>query len=272
MLQVALSASKRTNIFQHLCNITKNTTIRSICTHNNTGNNRSIYSYSYSYSYLQQSSLPFHSNTSSNNRSHSQSTTHTQFKNMSTTTTSNTNPSNPNSNPSTSIATADLCDTYIKSPQRLNIADPSICKFYSYGQKTSFSGPIETIRCYESNPLVRETLEVEGGGKGRVLVVDGGGSTRCAILGDMLASMAVSNNWAGLIINGCIRDSKVINSLNIGVKALGTHPLKSIKDYKGESGGRVTFAGVEFVPGHWLYSDEDGIIISEKELELPAKL
>ena len=72
----------------------------------------------------------------------------------------------------------------------------------------------------------------------------------------MLASMAVQNGWAGVVIHGCIRDSKIINSLNIGVKALGTHPLKSIKDYKGEKGGRVTFGGVEFVSGQWLYSDE----------------
>ena len=72
----------------------------------------------------------------------------------------------------------------------------------------------------------------------------------------MLASMAVENGWAGLVLNGCIRDSKIINTLDIGVKALGTHPLKSIKDYRGEKGGRVAFAGVEFVPGQWLYSDE----------------
>lgn len=83
-------------------------------------------------------------------------------------------------------------------------------------------------------------------------------STVCipVILGDMLASMAVENGWAGLVINGCIRDSKIINTLDIGIKALGTHPLKSIKEFRGERGGRVTFAGVEFVPGHWLYSDE----------------
>lgn len=68
--------------------------------------------------------------------------------------------------------------------------------------------------------------------------------------------MAVENGWAGLVINGCIRDSKVINSLRIGIKALGTHPLKSIKEFRGERGGRVTFAGVEYVPGNWLYSDE----------------
>ena len=77
----------------------------------------------------------------------------------------------------------------------------------------------------------------------------------------MLASMAVENGWAGLVINGCIRDSKIINELDIGVKALGTHPLKSIKNFKGERGIRVTFAGVEFVPGQWLYSDEVSCIL-----------
>jgi len=100
-------------------------------------------------------------------------------------------------------------------------------------------------------------------------VVDGGGSQRCAIMGDMLATFALDNGWSGVVVNGYIRDSKLINEMNVGVKALGTHPLKSLKDYKGEKNVRVNFGGVEFVPGHYLYSDEDGILISEEELLMP---
>eukprot|EP00565_Helicotheca_tamesis_P007527 CAMPEP_0185729624 /NCGR_PEP_ID=MMETSP1171-20130828/6656_1 /TAXON_ID=374046 /ORGANISM="Helicotheca tamensis, Strain CCMP826" /LENGTH=178 /DNA_ID=CAMNT_0028398507 /DNA_START=275 /DNA_END=811 /DNA_ORIENTATION=+ len=168
----------------------------------------------------------------------------------------------------TTIATADLCDDYITSPNRLKVATP-FPKFTNYGNVTSFYGEIYTVRCFESNPLVRQTLSTPG--NGRVLVVDGGASTRVAILGDMLAKLAHDNNWAGVLINGCIRDSKVIGTMNVGVKALGTHPLKSSKEHLGEDGIIVSFAGVEFVPGHWLYSDEDGIVISEKPLHIPTE-
>ena len=87
-------------------------------------------------------------------------------------------------------------------------------------------------------------------------------------MGDMLATFARDNGWSGVLIHGYIRDSKVINGIDIGVKALGTHPLKSLKDYRGEKGLRVSFGGVEFVPGHYLYSDEDGIVVSETEMNL----
>uniref|UniRef100_A0A7S4QU66 4-hydroxy-4-methyl-2-oxoglutarate aldolase n=1 Tax=Ditylum brightwellii TaxID=49249 RepID=A0A7S4QU66_9STRA len=151
------------------------------------------------------------------------------------------------------IATADLCDDFITSPDRLSVVNPSP-RFYNYGRITSFFGKIYTIRCFESNPLVRKTLSQPG--NGQVLVVDGGASQRVAILGDELAKLAHDNNWAGVIINGCIRDSKAIGMMDVGVKALGTHPLKSIKNHEGEGGVIVSFSGVEFVHGHWLYSDE----------------
>jgi len=109
--------------------------------------------------------------------------------------------------------------------------------------------------------MVRTVLSSPG--ERRVLVVDGGSSKRVAILGDQIAKLAVDNDWAGVIVNGCIRDSAIINELEIGVKALGTHPVKSLKTYPGEKGSVVNFGGVEFVPGHWVYSDEDGIIVSE---------
>ena len=164
---------------------------------------------------------------------------------------------------SSSPATADLCDDHIKSPQRLQIVESNL--FKSFGKKKAFHGIIETVSCFESNPLVRETLSSEG--HGRVLVVDGGGSKRCAILGDMLAGFAKDNNWAGVVVNGYIRDSALINEMeDVGIKALGTHPLKSAKTHPGSKGVNVNFGGVEFVPGHYLYSDEDGIIISETDL------
>jgi regulator of ribonuclease activity A len=164
-------------------------------------------------------------------------------------------------------ATADLCDEYVTSPSRLAVAEPGYLK--DYGGVKSFFGPIETIKCFESNPLVRQTLGEPG--EGRVLVVDGGGSKRVAILGDELTKMAQKNNWSGIVVNGCIRDSKIIGTISIGVKAWGTHPLKSAKTHMGERGRDVTFAGVEFVPGHYLYADEDGIIVSENDLTVSSK-
>jgi len=163
--------------------------------------------------------------------------------------------------------TADLCDQYIPSPTRLQIVQPNLLR--NYGSITSFHGRIQTIRCFESNPLVRETLLTPG--NDQVLVVDGGGSNRCAIMGDMLAAFGRDNGWSGVVINGYIRDSKIIGRTALGVKALGTHPLKSLKDYRGTTGVRVSFGGVEFVPGHYLYSDEDGIVVSETELTLSGE-
>jgi regulator of ribonuclease activity A len=162
------------------------------------------------------------------------------------------------------IRTADLCDKYTSSPPRLMVAQPGY--FKDYGGIKGFSGKIETVKCFESNPLVRSTLSEPG--EGRVLVVDGGASQRVALCGDLLAQMAVENGWSGLIINGCIRDSAIIATLPIGMKAINTHPIKSAKTHPGERGCTVAFASVEFVPGMYIYADEDGIIVSEKELIL----
>ena len=111
---------------------------------------------------------------------------------------------------------------------------------------------------------MRKILEEPG--VGRVLVVDGGGSTRCALLGDQLAELAEKNDWAGVVVNGCIRDSAAIAEIGIGVKALGVHPLKTIKRNTGWRDLPVSFAGVTFRSGHYLYADEDGLIVSEKPL------
>ena len=127
-----------------------------------------------------------------------------------------------------------------------------------------FCGAIVTLKVFEDNSLVRAVLEEPG--DDRVLVVDGGGSQRCALLGDQIAELAEENDWAGVVVNGCIRDSSAISELGIGVKALGVHPLKSVKRGVGERDIPVRFAGVNFIPGHYLYADEDGLIVSEKPL------
>ncbi|PIE00409.1 MAG: ribonuclease activity regulator protein RraA [Thiothrix nivea] len=155
--------------------------------------------------------------------------------------------------------TADLLDD--NEDKALQIAQPG---FFSYGANKRFSGQIVTIKIHEDNSLVRELMAEDGTGK--VLVVDGGGSTRCALLGDMLAEKGVKNGWNGLIIYGLIRDSVDINAMAIGVKALGTFPLKSVKRGVGLRDEVVHFHDVTFVPGHYVYSDEDGIVVSPEPL------
>ncbi len=157
-----------------------------------------------------------------------------------------------------SHATADLYDEY---GDLLQVATPM---FNNYGGANRFSGVISTVKCHEDNTFVRSTLEQPG--EGKVLVVDGGGSLRCALLGDMLAELGIKNGWTGIIVYGCIRDSAMIGKMNIGVKGLNTNPKKSLKKDIGERDLPVTFAGVNFIPGHYLYADEDGFVISDKEL------
>ncbi len=157
-----------------------------------------------------------------------------------------------------SHATADLYDEYGDS---LQVASPM---FNNYGGANRFSGVISTVKCHEDNTFVRSTLEQSG--EGKVLVVDGGGSLRCALLGDMLAELGIKNGWTGIIVYGCIRDSAVIGKMKIGVKGLNTNPKKSLKKDIGERDLPVIFAGVNFIPGHYLYADEDGFVVSDKEL------
>ena len=156
------------------------------------------------------------------------------------------------------FATTDLCDAH---EGKVRVAAPI---FRSFGGKPAFCGQIATLKLFEDNGLVRQTLDMPG--KGRVLVVDGGGSLRRALLGDQLAALAVKNGWAGLVIWGCIRDSKAISTMEIGVFALGTHPRKTVKRNSGEVDLTVSFGGVSFVPGHHLYADEDGVLVSASPL------
>ena len=136
--------------------------------------------------------------------------------------------------------------------------------FKSYGGKTAFSGRIVTIKCFEDNSLVEEALKMNG--KGCVLVVDAGESLRCAMLGDKRASDAIKNEWEGIVVNGSIRDSVMINSMTIGIKALGVCPRKSIKKGNGKRNLTVDFSNVKFIPNHYLYADEDGVIVIENKV------
>jgi regulator of ribonuclease activity A len=159
------------------------------------------------------------------------------------------------------MKTTDLCDEF---GDQVNVAEP--LGFNSYGGRNAFSGQIETVKCHEDNSLVRSAVAAPGSGK--VLVVDGGGSLRCALLGDMLAAMAQKNNWAGIVIYGCIRDSELIATLDIGVVALNTNPRKSEKRNTGLANLTLRFAGISFVPGQYVYVDQDGIVTSEQALSL----
>lgn len=153
------------------------------------------------------------------------------------------------------VSTADLYDRF---GDRLEIAEPL---FRDFGGRRGFFGEIATVKVFEDNSLVRQTLEEPGAG--RVLVVDGGGSRRCALLGDMLAQLALDNGWNGVLVYGCIRDAEALAEMPLGVKALATHPAKSVKRGEGESDVSVRFAGVSFRPGAHLYADADGVVVCE---------
>jgi regulator of ribonuclease activity A len=156
--------------------------------------------------------------------------------------------------------TADLCDAYAEKTQ-VQIAEPI---FRIYGGQSSFSGQITTLKIFEDNTLVRTVLERRV--TNRVLVIDGGGSHRCALVGDNLARLAVDHGWNGIVVYGCIRDSAEINEMPIGVRALHTHPLKSRKRGIGEQDILVTFASVNFKTDHYIYVDPDGIIVAAEAL------
>ena len=154
--------------------------------------------------------------------------------------------------------TADLCNQF---EQSFKVAEPLL---RDYGKIGAFHGKVVTVKVFEDNGLVREVLETSG--QGRVLVVDGGGSTPCALVGDKLALIAQENGWAGIVINGCIRDSDEISDISVGVKALHAVPRKSAKEGVGEREASVSFAGITFTPGHYLYADPDGIIVTDRDL------
>ena len=155
-------------------------------------------------------------------------------------------------------STPDLCDQY---PDLVQVVEPM---FSNFGGRECFSGEIVTVKCFEDNSCVKQLVDTQG--QGRVMVVDGGGSMRRACLGDMLAEKASVNGWSGLIIYGCIRDVDEIMATDIGVQALGTHPMKTEKKGIGEIDIAVTFGGVTFIPGDYLYADNNGVIIASQAL------
>lgn len=157
-----------------------------------------------------------------------------------------------------SYHTADLLDANEErlADGSLRVATPIL---RAYGGRPAFAGRIVTLRCFEDNSKVREIVSAPG--KGQVLVIDGAGSLRRALLGDQLAELAHKNGWEGVVVNGCIRDSAAIAAIDLGVRALATHPLKTVKRGQGEIGVPLAFAGIAFLPGEWLCADEDGIIV-----------
>lgn len=154
--------------------------------------------------------------------------------------------------------TADLSDDY---HDRIQCAYPI---FKDFGGRRTFHGPIKTLKVFEDNSFVRNALESPG--HGQVLVIDGGASLRCALLGDNLAQLAIDNGWAGILVNGCIRDAAQIAMLDLGIKALNTCPIKSFKKNIGEQDLPVSFGGIVFSPGHFLYADLDGVVVAPKSL------
>ncbi|QFU01873.1 Putative regulator of ribonuclease activity [Halomonas sp. THAF5a] len=157
------------------------------------------------------------------------------------------------------IVTPDICDAY----PDVQVLEPL---FVNVGGQEAFCGPVRTVKCFEDNSRVKEAVAEPG--DGAVLVVDAGGSTRCAMLGDMLAEQAAGNGWAGVVMYGCVRDVDVLAETDLGIQALGAHPRKSEKRGEGQRDLPVTFAGVTIAPGQWLYADNNGILIADERLDL----
>jgi len=163
-----------------------------------------------------------------------------------------------------STATTDLCDGH---------PEVQICAsiFSDFGGRRAFHGPIATLKVFEDNGPVRAVLETPGAG--RVLVVDGGGSLRCALVGGLLGRLAVERAWAAIVVYGCVRDRDELAQCELGVKALATHPRKSEKGLHGGQADRpIHFAGVSFRPGAWLYADADGIIVADRAIHTEGEL
>jgi regulator of ribonuclease activity A len=156
------------------------------------------------------------------------------------------------------FATADLSDAAGERGQSC------VVQFRQFGGRRAFFGRIRTVRCHADNALVRRALESPSAGE--LLVVDGGGFLGAALLGDQLAALGVKNGWAGVVIHGAVRDSVVLGQMEFGVKALGTNPRRSEKRGLGDLDVAVTFGGATFTPGHWLYSDDDGLLVAAEPL------
>lgn len=160
----------------------------------------------------------------------------------------------------TSLCTADLVDKY-KDRVR-----SCLLQFRDFGGRKAFSGRVRTVACMEDNALVKSLFAEPG--EGCVLVVDGGGSLKSALIGDVLAELGRSSGWAGAVVNGAVRDVAALGTLSFGVKALGSNPMTSSKTAAGGTDVPVVFGGVLFRPGEWIYCDPDGVLVSESSLAL----
>lgn len=158
--------------------------------------------------------------------------------------------------------TADLYDRF---EDQLRVCEPL---FRDFGGRPRFAGAVVTAKCFEDNTQIKSLLAEPG--EGRVLVADAGGSLRCAMLGDLIAASAVANGWSGVVINGCVRDSEALAGMALGVKALAAIPRKSVRRGEGQRDLAVSFAGVTFRPGDWVYADGDGIVVSTGPLDLES--
>ena len=152
------------------------------------------------------------------------------------------------------FTTPDLCDDH---PDEVRVLEPVLRTF---GGREAFFGQAVTVRCHEDNSRVKDLVGTPG--EGRVIVVDGGGSTRKALLGDLLAQKAADNGWAGLVIHGAVRDVEILRTIDLGVQSLAAIPLKTEKLGVGDVGVPVTFAGVTVEPGDWVYADANGVVVS----------
>jgi regulator of ribonuclease activity A len=164
----------------------------------------------------------------------------------------------------TTAPTTDLCDANeaALADGTLRVFDPG---FIVLGARTAFAGPASTLKVFEDNSLVADAVKTPG--QGRVLVVDAGGSLRCAVFGGNLAANAARNGWAGVLINGCARDAGEINAADLGVRALALHPRRSVKRGVGQRDVPVTFLGVTVRPEEWIYADADGVLVSARPIE-----
>ena len=161
-----------------------------------------------------------------------------------------------------SLSTADLVDAHESALRSCET------QFRQFGGRPAFAGPVRTAKVFEDNALIKQVLS--GPGAGAVLVIDGGASLRCALVGDVIAGLGEKNGWAGLVIWGAVRDTLALGELDIGIKALGSNPWRSSKRGVGELDVPVRFGGVEFRPGDWPYSDPDGIVVSARQLQEPV--
>jgi regulator of ribonuclease activity A len=149
--------------------------------------------------------------------------------------------------------TADLADEIGPEVRSCDV------QFRQFGGRAEFAGPISTVRCFEDNALLKSVLSTPG--ESGVLVIDGAGSLHTALVGDVIARLACSNGWAGLVVHGAVRDASALRGIDIGLKALGTNPRKSTKTGAGERDVTISLGDVAFVPGDVAYSDDDGIVV-----------